>query len=74
LTCFNRNLNPTFWKKGRLETFQHWPYKSENHQCTPTNMAAAGFFAIGDKDEPDLAECFICSKQLDGWEPDDDPW
>ncbi|XP_011496715.1 PREDICTED: baculoviral IAP repeat-containing protein 5 [Ceratosolen solmsi marchali] len=68
------NLNPTFWKKGRLETFGHWPYKSESHRCTPENMASAGFFAVGEKDEPDLVECFICSKQLDGWEPDDDPW
>lgn len=37
-------------------------------------MAAAGFFAIGKNEEPDLVECFICSKQLDGWDPDDDPW
>lgn len=37
-------------------------------------MAAAGFFAIGGKSEPDLVECFICSKQLDGWDPDDNPW
>jgi len=36
-------------------------------------MAAAGFYVLGD-DEPDLVECFICGKQLNGWEPDDDPW
>ncbi|OXU30739.1 hypothetical protein TSAR_001899 [Trichomalopsis sarcophagae] len=68
------SLSPIFWKKGRLETFKHWPFKSENHQCNPDNMARAGFYAIGGKDEPDLAECFMCCKQLDGWEPDDDPW
>lgn len=37
-------------------------------------MAAAGFYVIGDNSEPDLVECFICGKQLNGWEPNDDPW
>lgn len=37
-------------------------------------MAAAGFYVVGGKKEPDLVECFICSKQLDSWDPDDDPW
>lgn len=42
--------------------------------CNPENMAAAGFFSVGGKEELDLAECFICNKQLDGWESEDDPW
>ncbi|KAJ8682770.1 hypothetical protein QAD02_018562 [Eretmocerus hayati] len=67
------NVSPIFWKKGRLQTFEHWPFSSDV-QCNPDSMAAAGFYAIGGKDEPDLAECFMCGKQLDGWEPDDDPW
>lgn len=37
-------------------------------------MVAAGFYVIGGIDEPDLVECFICGKQLDGWEAHDDPW
>jgi len=37
-------------------------------------MAAAGFYVVGDSNEPDLVECFICGKQLDGWESNDDPW
>lgn len=37
-------------------------------------MVAAGFYVIGDNNEPDLVECFICGKQLDGWEAHDDPW
>lgn len=37
-------------------------------------MATAGFYVIGDNDEIDLVECFMCGKQLDGWEPTDDPW
>ncbi|KAK2575646.1 hypothetical protein KPH14_011909 [Odynerus spinipes] len=63
-----------FWKSVRLGTFQDWPYQSSKDVCSPERMAAAGFFSIRTDDEPDLVECFICSKQLDGWEPTDDPW
>lgn len=69
-----RNVEATFWKKGRLQTYKHWPFKSTDNKCNPENMAAAGFYAIGGADEPDLVECFMCGKQLDGWESDDDPW
>ncbi|XP_043464850.1 baculoviral IAP repeat-containing protein 5-like [Leptopilina heterotoma] len=68
------NAPPTFWKKGRLETFENWPFQLANNNCNAERMAAAGFHFIGNKNEPDLVGCFICSKQLDGWEPDDDPW
>lgn len=64
----------TFWKKGRLESFENWPFQSGDNECNPERMAAAGFYCVGSKEEPDLVECFICSKQLDGWDPDDDPW
>ncbi|KAG7210885.1 hypothetical protein KM043_012366 [Ampulex compressa] len=64
----------TFWKAGRLKTFEHWPFQSLDDTCNPERMAAAGFAAIGGSGEPDLAECFICGKQLDGWESNDDPW
>ncbi|KAI4500099.1 hypothetical protein M0802_004969 [Mischocyttarus mexicanus] len=63
-----------FWKKVRLETFKDWPFQSVKDVCTPERMASAGFFSKATEDEPDLAECFICSKQLDGWESSDDPW
>ncbi|KAK1129789.1 hypothetical protein K0M31_019499 [Melipona bicolor] len=64
----------TFWKTGRLKTFEDWPFQSSDNSCNPEKMAAAGFFTVGGKEEPDLVECFICSKQLDGWDPEDDPW
>ncbi|XP_071520203.1 baculoviral IAP repeat-containing protein 5 isoform X2 [Panulirus ornatus] len=38
------------------------------------NMAAAGFYFIGNKREPDLVKCFVCLKELDGWEKEDNPW
>ncbi|KAK7082122.1 Baculoviral IAP repeat-containing protein 5 [Halocaridina rubra] len=37
-------------------------------------MAAAGFFFVGNKKEPDLVRCYVCLKELDGWEEEDDPW
>lgn len=37
-------------------------------------MAEAGFFFTGSEDEPDLVECFLCGKQLDGWLANDSPW
>ncbi|XP_015588680.1 baculoviral IAP repeat-containing protein 5 [Cephus cinctus] len=68
------SIGPNFWTKQRLETFVNWPFQSPNSQCNPERMAAAGFVAIGGNDEPDLVECFVCKKQMDGWDPDDDPW
>ena len=37
-------------------------------------MAAAGFYHTPTENEPDLVKCAICAKELDGWEPTDDPW
>ncbi|XP_018369495.1 PREDICTED: baculoviral IAP repeat-containing protein 5 [Trachymyrmex cornetzi] len=62
-----------FWKKNRSTTYGSWPF-NESNKCNAERMAAAGFYVVGDSNEPDLVECFICSKQLDGWESDDDPW
>lgn len=74
--CLSELLAKTplvFWKNGRLETFENWPFQKDS-KCSQEKMAAAGFYFIGNEKELDLVECFICSKQLDGWEEDDDPW
>lgn len=68
-----RDPTSVFWKQNRLKTFNNWPFKTSD-KCNAKSMAAAGFYVIGNIDEPDLVECFICSKQLNGWEPNDDPW
>ncbi|XP_069511348.1 baculoviral IAP repeat-containing protein 5 isoform X2 [Ambystoma mexicanum] len=36
-------------------------------------MAAAGFIHCPSENSPDVAQCFFCFKELEGWEPDDDP-
>jgi len=68
-----KDLDPMFWKNGRLQTYKYWPF-SLKEQCNANSMSAAGFFCVGGEDEPDLVECFMCCKQLDGWESNDDPW
>ncbi|KAE8626842.1 hypothetical protein XENTR_v10006779 [Xenopus tropicalis] len=59
--------------EARLATFADWPF-TENCKCTPENMAKAGFVHCPTENEPDVACCFFCLKELEGWEPDDDPW
>ncbi|KAJ3583246.1 hypothetical protein NHX12_034147 [Muraenolepis orangiensis] len=36
-------------------------------------MAEAGFLHTPSDNSPDLAKCFFCLKELEGWEPEDDP-
>ena len=37
-------------------------------------MSEAGFYFCGTDSDPDLARCYYCRRELDGWEPEDDPW
>ncbi|XP_040979971.1 baculoviral IAP repeat-containing protein 5.1-like [Aquila chrysaetos chrysaetos] len=59
--------------ENRLKTFTNWPF-IENCKCTPENMAKAGFVHCPNENEPDVAKCFFCLIELEGWEPNDDPW
>ncbi|KAL5019033.1 hypothetical protein ScPMuIL_004755 [Solemya velum] len=57
----------------RLKSFNNWPF-DDACECVPEKMAAAGFYHCPTDQEPDAVCCFMCYKELDGWEPDDDPW
>ncbi|NXJ69920.1 BIRC5 protein, partial [Rostratula benghalensis] len=57
---------------NRASTFRSWPF-TEGCACTPEQMAAAGFLHCPSENGPDVAQCFFCLKELEGWEPDDDP-
>ncbi|XP_060603746.1 baculoviral IAP repeat-containing protein 5-like [Ruditapes philippinarum] len=57
----------------RLKTFTDWPFDEDN-SCNPYALASAGFYHIPTNEEPDATRCFCCYKDLDGWEPDDNPW
>uniref|UniRef100_A0A8D0EDF3 Survivin n=1 Tax=Salvator merianae TaxID=96440 RepID=A0A8D0EDF3_SALMN len=61
-----------FFKEHRLATFTQWPFDS-GCSCTPDRMAEAGFIHCPSENAPDVAQCIICFKELEGWEPDDDP-
>lgn len=53
--------------ENRLRTFNSgWPCTF----ITPHQMAKAGFFYTNKKDR---VKCMFCSKELDLWEPNDDP-
>ncbi|XP_077407264.1 baculoviral IAP repeat-containing protein 5a [Vanacampus margaritifer] len=58
--------------ENRLQTFKGWPF-DEDCKCTPENMAKAGFIHTPSDNSPDVAMCVFCLKELEGWEPEDDP-
>jgi len=59
---------------NRLNSFnESWPFL-ENCFCTPKRMAEAGFYHCPTSEIPDGVRCFSCLKELDAWEPEDDPW
>ncbi|XP_015674381.1 baculoviral IAP repeat-containing protein 5 [Protobothrops mucrosquamatus] len=61
-----------YLKENRLATFSQWPFDSDC-SCTAVRMADAGFIHCPVENASDVAQCFICFKELEGWEPDDDP-
>ncbi|XP_068009756.1 baculoviral IAP repeat-containing protein 5 [Melanerpes formicivorus] len=61
-----------YFLSTRIATFCNWPF-TEGCVCTPERMAAAGFIHCPSENSPDVAQCFFCFKELEGWEPDDDP-
>ncbi|XP_032899863.1 baculoviral IAP repeat-containing protein 5 [Amblyraja radiata] len=61
-----------YFFQERLNTFKNWPFL-DGCGCTPENMAAAGFIHTPSENCPDVAQCFFCYKELEGWEPEDEP-
>ncbi|XP_029891762.1 baculoviral IAP repeat-containing protein 5 isoform X2 [Aquila chrysaetos chrysaetos] len=49
------------------------PLPSPGSVSQAETMAAAGFVHCPSENGPDVAQCFFCFKELEGWEPDDDP-
>lgn len=65
--------------KARLASFSKtkrtlgWPHPAA-FVARPATLAAAGFFFVPSADDPDNVQCFMCSKELGGWEEEDDPY
>ncbi|XP_068610821.1 baculoviral IAP repeat-containing protein 5a [Brachionichthys hirsutus] len=72
MDTYNNEQTKMYFYENRLKTFEGWPF-DEGCSCTPENMAKAGFIHTPSENSPDTAMCFFCLKELEGWEPDDDP-
>jgi hypothetical protein len=49
-----------------------WPH-ADDIAATPDALAEAGFFWAPTWEDRDNVACFLCNKELSGWEPADDP-
>nr|XP_039263544.1 E3 ubiquitin-protein ligase XIAP-like [Styela clava]XP_039263551.1 E3 ubiquitin-protein ligase XIAP-like [Styela clava] len=55
--------------QNRIESFQrNWPNRI---LATPSQIAKAGFFFLG---ESDKTKCFYCNGGLQNWDANDEPW
>lgn len=50
-----------------------WPHPS-NFKANADTLAEAGFFYDPSYDDPDNVTCYVCGKELSGWETEDDPF
>jgi hypothetical protein len=59
----------------RKSSFSKWPHTTDTHpHCTPTELAAAGFFHQHDNPTySDACECFYCGVSLVNWATTDEP-
>lgn len=65
-----RVKNPT---KSSSTTTLKWPHPPE-FRANPETLADAGFYYDPSYEDPDNVTCYMCEKELGGWEEDDDPF
>ncbi|KAI0447660.1 hypothetical protein F4803DRAFT_499025 [Xylaria telfairii] len=56
--------------KGKAPKALSWPHK----RLDPETFARAGFYFAPTPDYPDNTVCFLCCKNMGGWEEDDNPF
>ncbi|CAL8258303.1 baculoviral IAP repeat-containing protein 5b [Gadus morhua] len=66
------SFHQMYSQESRIQSFVDWPFREEC-MCTPEKMAMAGLVHCPSDNEPDIACCFYCLLELEGWEPDDNP-
>ncbi|KAF9525939.1 hypothetical protein CPB83DRAFT_795521 [Crepidotus variabilis] len=59
--------------KGSATISLKWPHPS-NFSARPETLADAGFYYSPSAEDPDNVTCFVCTKELSGWDDDDDPF
>lgn len=69
----NSFTKPKRTKGSKSTSSLNWPHPS-SFVATPKNLAEAGFYYNPSKDDPDNVTCFMCSKELGGWDEEDDPF
>ena len=50
-----------------------WPHPS-TFAATPATLSEAGFYYDPSSGRRDSVKCFMCRKELDSWEEEDDPF
>jgi len=59
--------------KPSSSTTLKWPHPPD-FRANPETLAEAGFYYDPSYDDPDNVTCYMCDKELGGWEEDDDPF
>ncbi|KAF4610571.1 hypothetical protein D9613_007097 [Agrocybe pediades] len=59
--------------KPSSSTSVKWPHPL-TFRANPETLADAGFYYDPSYDDPDNVTCFVCDKELAGWEEEDDPF
>ncbi|KAH9479320.1 Protein bir1 [Psilocybe cubensis] len=65
-----RVKNPS---KPSSTTNLKWPHPL-HFKANPESLAEAGFYYDPSFDDPDNVTCYVCEKELGGWEEEDDPF
>ncbi|KJE98094.1 hypothetical protein CAOG_08119 [Capsaspora owczarzaki ATCC 30864] len=66
-------LNKFATEEGRLASFKSNWTLPKHCAANPAALAKAGWYSISTKQNENAAKCFSCSKELEGWDPTDDP-
>ncbi|KAH0605875.1 uncharacterized protein H6S33_004332 [Morchella sextelata] len=75
MNIYSKRLN-SFRPKRRpssASTNKPPPMKWPHDRPSAKTLAAAGLYYNPSEDHPDNVTCYLCAKDLDGWESDDDP-
>lgn len=82
--CLHKEPEITVWilkefgclvkqKSNKRNSFACWPVGELSSGYLFPQMAKAGFIHTPAENSPDTAMCFFCLKELEGWEPEDEP-
>lgn len=58
------------WQMQRLKSLESWPLDKP----AAKEIAEAGFYCPNPNRSNDIVKCYSCFIELDGWEPNDNPW